>query len=121
MSSMSYPATYENETPRLTRAVQAIIAATVMVWFVQATVYAGLPSWLGFDSSALPGRWWTAITYMFAHVGVWHLAVNMYALYLFGPRVEHGWGTRKFVWFYLLCGLGGVIFDTLFMRGGLVG
>jgi len=46
----------------------------------------------------------------------------MYGLYLFGPRLEHGWGYRKVAWFYLLCGLGGGAFDMLFIRsGGLVG
>ena len=36
--------------------------------------------------------------------------------------LEHAWGYAKFIWFYLLCGLGGVAFEMLFMRGGgLVG
>src|SRR4029077_10946703 len=122
MSSMSYPATFDNETPRVTPAVQAIIAINLAVWFVQVTVYGNLSSWLGFNASVLPSHWWTAVTYMFAHAGLLHLAANMYALLLFGPRVEHGWGYKKFVWFYLLCGLGGVVFDMLFIRsGGLVG
>jgi hypothetical protein len=57
---------------------------------------------------------------MFVHAGPAHLIANMYALYLFGPRLEHGWGYRKFFWFYLLCGLGGVSFEMLFIRTGSV-
>jgi membrane associated rhomboid family serine protease len=84
--------------------------------------YADMAAWFGFDTSALPGRWWTAVTYMFVHAGLWHLLANMYGLYIFGPRLEHAWGYKKFAWFYLLCGLGGVVFETLFIRsGGLVG
>src|SRR5262249_12555923 len=38
------------------------------------------------------------------------------------PRLEHGWGYKKFGWFYLVCGLGGVAFELLFIHGsGLVG
>lgn len=122
MSSTSYPATFEGEHPRVTRAVQALIAINVVVWFVQATVYRDLSSWLSFDYAAQPARWWTALTYMFAHTGALHLMANMYGLYLFGPRVEHSWGYKKFVWFYALCGLGGVLFDMLVIKSGsLVG
>ncbi len=104
--------------------MQALIAINVAVMFVQMTAvrYADVAAWLGFESTALPDRWWTAITYMFVHAGLWHLLANMYALYLFGPRLEQSWSSRKFTWFYLLCGLGGVAFEMLFIRSGrLVG
>ncbi len=121
----SFPATSEQEqSGRLTPAVQVLIAINVAVMFVQWTAvkYTDVVAWLGFDSAALPGRWWAAVTYMFVHASIWHLAANMYALYLFGPRLEQAWGTRKFSWFYLLCGLGGVVFQLLFIRvGGLIG
>jgi membrane associated rhomboid family serine protease len=119
---MSFPATFEQEQPRLTPAVQALIAISVAVAFLQWTFNQNLSASLAFDFSTLPGRWWAAVTYMFAHVTVWHLLANMYALYLFGPRLEHAWGARKFTWFYLLCGFGGVAFEMLFVRTGtLVG
>jgi membrane associated rhomboid family serine protease len=123
----SYPASIEPESqpPRLTGAVQALIAISLAMAFLQAVgvlPYADLAAWLGFDLASLPTRWWTPITYMFVHVGVWHVLANMYGLYLFGPRLEHTWGSKKFAWFYLFCGLGGVVFQMLFIRtGGLVG
>jgi membrane associated rhomboid family serine protease len=115
---MSYPATIEQDQPRLTPAVQALIAINVAVAFLQTVAFGGLSGMLAFDSNVFPGRWWGAATYMFAHVSVWHLVVNMYALYLFGPRLEHSWGSRKFAWFYLVCGLGGAAFQSLILRGG---
>jgi membrane associated rhomboid family serine protease len=120
---MSFPAPYEqDQTPRLTPAVQALLAISVAVAFLQLTLIDSLSGALAFDFSALPGRWWTAGTYMFAHVSVWHLVANIYALYVFGPRLEQAWGAKKFTWFYLLCGFGGVAFDILFLRAGtLVG
>jgi len=123
----SYPASIEQEAqpPRLTGAVQGLLAINLAMAFLQAVgvlPYADLATWLGFDLASLPTRWWTPITYMFVHVGVWHVLANMYGLYLFGPRLEHTWGSKKFAWFYLFCGLGGVVFQMLFIRtGGLVG
>ncbi len=123
---MSYPAaaprTFEQDPPRQTHAVQALIAINVAVSFLQMTVvgYGDMAAWFGFDSLALPGHWWSPITYVFVHAGLWHLAANMYGLYLFGPRVEHAWGNRRFTWFYLICGFGGVAFEMLFMRGGQI-
>ena len=122
MSSSQVPDTVstEDQNQRLTPAVQALIAINIAVMFVQAEVYGGIPNLLAFDSNALPGHWFTAFTYMFAHAGVWHLLANMYGLFLFGPRVERSMGTRKFTWFYLLCGLGGVVFQMLFIRSGVL-
>jgi membrane associated rhomboid family serine protease len=123
----SYPIGNEQEPQpqRLTAAVQAFIAINIAVAFLQVVgvlPYADLAAWLGFDLGSLPSRWWTPITYMFVHVGVWHVLANMYGLYLFGPRLEHAWGSKKLAWFYLFCGLGGVVFQMLFIRtGGLVG
>jgi membrane associated rhomboid family serine protease len=104
--------------------VQALIAINIAVMFLQLTVfqYADMAGWFAFDYRALPGRWWTTLTYTFVHVGVWHLVANLYGLYLFGPRLERAWSTKKFVWFYAFCALGGVVFELLFLRTGtLVG
>jgi membrane associated rhomboid family serine protease len=104
----------------MTPAVQALIAINVAILFLQATVVsdADMFSALAFQWGNLAnGRWWTTATYMFVHASFWHLAGNMYALFLFGPRLEHAWGAKKFVRFYLLAGLGGLVFHALFVRG----
>jgi membrane associated rhomboid family serine protease len=44
-------------------------------------------------------------TYMFVHFAVMHVLFNMLGLWFFGVPIERTWGTRKFVKFYLLCGL----------------
>jgi rhomboid family protein len=121
---MAFPAADEQEFPRMTPAVRAIIALNVVVLFLQMTVgnFADASGLLGFDSSALPGRWWAVVTYMFVHAGVWHLVANMFALFVFGPRMEHAWGTKRFVWFYVLCGCAGALFQVTLVRSGeLVG
>lgn len=45
-------------------------------------------------------------TYMFMHGGITHLFFNMFALWMFGCVVESVWGTRKFLFYYILCGIG---------------
>lgn len=116
--------TYSDDTdyPRLTKAVQWLIAINVAIYFLQLTVVGPqnmLPA-LGFQADNLSRAWWTIGTYMFVHGGFWHLALNMYTLYIFGPRVEHAWSAGEFTRFYLLCGLGGWFFHLLFARDSLL-
>ncbi len=49
---------------------------------------------------------WQPITYMFMHGGVWHLFFNMYTLVMFGTALERTIGTKKFLVFYFITGLG---------------
>ena len=51
-------------------------------------------------------RIWQLATYLFLHGGVWHLLVNMFTLWMFGITLERDWGTRRFLKYYFLCGIG---------------
>jgi len=46
------------------------------------------------------------ITHMFMHGDFWHLFFNMFALWMFGAMLENVWGSKKFLIFYMACGLG---------------
>lgn len=46
------------------------------------------------------------VTYMFMHASLSHLFFNMFALWMFGCIVERTWGARKFLFFYMACGIG---------------
>lgn len=52
---------------------------------------------------------WQPLTHMFMHGGVMHIAFNMFALYSFGSTLEHFWGGKKFLFFYISCGLGAAL------------
>jgi membrane associated rhomboid family serine protease len=116
---MSWQATDEQDYPRMSRVVQALIAINVAVAFLGATVVqeSELASLFAFRAGPVSATWWTAFSYMFLHAGLLHLALNMYTLWIFGPRLEHAWGSRSFAFFYLWCGLGGAVAHALF--GGL--
>jgi len=48
---------------------------------------------------------WQLITYQFMHANFRHLLYNMFGLWMFGMEVEHVWGSRRFLGFYLVCGV----------------
>jgi membrane associated rhomboid family serine protease len=121
---MTHALTDDLESPRITRAVQWLIAINVAIYFLQLTIVGAdnMKLTLGFTAShlSLSGAWWTVLTYMFVHGGFWHLVLNMYTLWLFGPRLEHAWSPAEFTRYYILCGLGGWLFHLLFAREGLL-
>jgi membrane associated rhomboid family serine protease len=49
---------------------------------------------------------WQLATYMFLHGGFGHIIWNMLALWMFGSEIEREWGTRRFVKYYFICGVG---------------
>lgn len=53
-------------------------------------------------------RPWQIITHMFMHGGFWHIFFNMYSLLIFGMVVERAIGSKKFLIFYFITGLGAV-------------
>ena len=107
---------------RLTRSVQVLLAINVAMLFLQRTVVSDADAFavLGFQAGSLQRTLWSALTYMFVHYSVWHLALNMYVLLAFGPRLEATMGTRAFTLYYLWCGLGGAVAHMLFVRTGLL-
>ena len=52
---------------------------------------------------------WQLITYMFMHADFTHLFFNMFALWMFGMELENLWGSKKFLIYYTICGLGAAI------------
>jgi membrane associated rhomboid family serine protease len=66
-----------------------------------------------FGPSVAAGEWWRLITSAFLHLGLLHLAFNMYALWLFGPIMEQLYGHVEFALIYVLCALGGSVLTIL--------
>ncbi len=61
----------------------------------------------------LEGQLWRLVTYQFVHANFGHILFNMWALYFFGPAVENAMGARRFLVFYLVCGIAGALFSSL--------
>jgi membrane associated rhomboid family serine protease len=59
------------------------------------------------------GEWWRILTSAFLHLGILHLVLNMWALYLFGPLLEQLYGHIEYLAIYLLCAAGGSVLTIL--------
>jgi len=90
----------------------------VGIYFLQLTLF-GPVRWysaLALDPSRFPSSWWTIVTTCLCTPGsrTWRSTCSQ--LWMFGPRLEHEWGTRTFVQFYISCGIGGAIAHLLFAQ-----
>jgi membrane associated rhomboid family serine protease len=52
-------------------------------------------------------------TYMFVHGGFMHIFFNMLTLVFVGPILENSWGQKRFLLFYIVCGIGAGVFNVL--------
>tara|TARA_B100001996_G_scaffold382730_1_gene375459 strand:+ start:2065 stop:2817 length:753 start_codon:yes stop_codon:yes gene_type:complete len=60
-------------------------------------------------------KFWQLLTHMFMHGGIMHLGFNMFALWMFGSSIESIFGSKRFLFFYLTCGLGAAISQISFL------
>ncbi len=98
----------------ISTALKAIIGANVVMFL--ATMYSpalqiqlGLvPVWVLHEK-----RVWQLVTYMFIHAGLFHIIFNMLALWMFGTELERIWGTRFFLKFYFVTGIGAAVLTIL--------
>jgi membrane associated rhomboid family serine protease len=87
--------------------MKALIGANV-VMFIATTFMPALANQLAMvPARVVHGpRIYELVTYMFIHVGLLHILFNMLALWMFGTELEHMWGTRFFLKFYFIAGIG---------------
>ncbi len=68
------------------------------------------------------GQVWRFVTFQFLHGGIWHLLMNMLVLFWFGPVAEQYLGSKRFLAYYLLCGIAGAgLYLLLSTLGNLFG
>ena len=98
--------------------LKALIAANV-VMFLVTTFAQSVVAYLGLVPTLVLHQFWVwqVATYMFLHGGIFHIVFNMLALWMFGAELERIWGTRYFLKFYFVTGIGAgaltVLFSTL--------
>lgn len=73
-----------------------------------------LNDWLGLHFFLAPDfRLYQLFTYMFMHGGFEHILFNMFAVWMFGRIMETVWGPRRFLFYYMVCGIGAGIAQEL--------
>lgn len=92
---------------RITPVVKNILLINVGIFLIQSLLNLPLSSWFGlrvvFAEDFAPYQF---LTYMWIHGGFGHLLGNMFAVFIFGPLLEQVWGSKRFMTFYLITGIG---------------
>jgi membrane associated rhomboid family serine protease len=63
---------------------------------------------------------WQPFTYMFLHGGFWHVALNMFVLWMFGSELEREWGSSAFLRYYFITGVGAGLVTMIFSLSSTV-
>lgn len=108
-----------------------LLALNFIVWVLDSIITHGTRTaalspflWgnFNFNEAVLGLQLWRWVTYQFLHIGFLHLLFNMIGLFFFGPMLEQWWGSKRFLAFYLICGISGAfIMLVLAMVPGLLG
>jgi membrane associated rhomboid family serine protease len=95
--------------------LKALIAANVVAFLVTSFIPT-LLDYLGLVPTLVLHQFWVwqLATYMFLHGGIFHIVFNMLALWMFGAELERIWGTRYFLKFYFVTGIGAGALTVLF-------
>jgi len=112
--------------PRLTLIVKWLLIANIVIYVVSVLTPLGpfIYEWFQIDTTST-GRFfqlWRLISYQFLHDpnNVVHILYNMIGLYFLGSTLERHWGSKKFLIFYLGCGVAGGLFYMLLVAVGFL-
>ena len=121
-STANYRTGGMNLSYQLTPWVKRLLIANTVVFALTWLIGPGfVVEWFSFQPIKILFRPWTPLTYMFLHGGFGHLFWNMLFLFFFGPQLESKWGSKEFIRYYLVCGLGGVALSFLFVSYSIIG
>jgi len=96
-----------NKLPPVTKNLLIINVLCWMGTLAMAKYGIDLQKLFGLHFFMAPGfRIWQLVTYQFLHEGFQHIFFNMFAVWMFGRIMEVQWGSKRFLTFYLLCGIG---------------
>jgi membrane associated rhomboid family serine protease len=98
----------------LTPAIKALVVANVAAFLLGIAIPA-VTLRLGLRPADVVGSLalWQPVTYMFLHGGIFHILFNMLALWMFGVELERMWGSRFFLKFYFVAGVGAALTTLL--------
>jgi len=88
--------------------LRALVIANVVVFILSILVGGEFVRLFGLvPYQVVYARWvWQPFTYLFLHGGPFHLLINLLVLWMFGMAIESQWGSREFLKYYLICGVG---------------
>ena len=103
-----------NNTPTVTKNLIIINALCFFAAIVAGKHGIDLNDVLGLHSfESEKFKLYQLFTYMFMHSGFEHIFFNMFAVWMFGRVLETVWGPQRFLFFYILCGMGAGIIQEI--------
>jgi membrane associated rhomboid family serine protease len=97
---------------RITETVKQLLIINIIFFIGSQFVPAALKYFALFYFENPNFKPWQIVTHMFMHGNLMHIFFNMFALYSFGSALEHFWGSKKFIFFYISCGLGAALLHS---------
>ena len=91
------------------KAVKHIIIINLLMLVLTYLNNPLMSKWFALNPISFIWKPWQLVTYMFMHGGFGHLFFNMYTLFIFGSVLENVWGTKKFLPFYFVTGIGAAL------------
>lgn len=91
------------------KAVKHIILINILMLVLTYLNNPLMSRWFALNPITFLWKPWQLVTYMFMHGGIGHLFFNMYTLFIFGSVLENVWGTKKFLTFYFVTGVGAAL------------
>ena len=91
------------------KAVKHIILINVLMLVLTYLNNPLMSKWFALNPISFLWKPWQLVTYMFMHGGFGRLFFNMYTLFIFGSVLENVWGTKKFLTFYFVTGIGAAL------------
>lgn len=107
---------------RITPVVRNLLIANTGVWIIQQFADPFIIDLFALHPAAVINDLavWQLFSYMFLHAGFFHLFFNMFSLWMFGTEIERTLGSRHFLRYYIITGLGGGFFQLLANWGDMV-
>jgi len=89
----------------------------VLTFVLEQTAHIDLTDYLGLHHHLAPNfAPYQFVTYIFMHGDIWHIFFNMFAVYIFGQALEQVWGPKRYLIFYMVCGLGAAATQYLILN-----
>ena len=100
---------------RLTDVVKQLLIINGILFLIsRLPLYQYFPDLALYYPGSVSFRPYQIVTHMFMHGNLSHLFFNMFMLATFGPMLEALWGSKRFLFFYLFCGIGAILTHLVF-------
>lgn len=107
----------------MTPVVKTVLIVSGVIFLLQlggGAAGVSIDALLGFVPARLAQGWiWQPFTYVFLHAGIFHLLFNLLVIWSIGSELERLWGSRTFIAFFFVCGVGAALVHGIFSLVGI--